>query len=85
MEKRQATKLARQMKRTFSEQELNALGKQVGFCKRERDITPYRLCLGLVEVMGLSKIETIADIHRSFNAFYFEAIRLSSSTTNAVC
>ncbi len=44
------------------------MGKYVGFCKREREITPYRLCLGLVEVMGLSKIESIADIHRSFNA-----------------
>ncbi len=68
MEKIQATKLAKQLKRTFCEPALNALGKRVGFCKREREITPYRLCLGLVEVMGQSKIETIADIHRSFNA-----------------
>lgn len=68
MEKRQATKLTKQLKRAFSEQALNGLGKRVGFCRRERDITPYRLCLALVEVMGLSKIETIADIHRSFNA-----------------
>ena len=52
MEKRQATKLAKQLKRAFSEQALNGLGKRVGFCRRERDITPYRLCLGLVEVMG---------------------------------
>lgn len=68
MEKKQATKLAGQLKQIFSEQALNALGKHVGFCKRERDITPYRLSLGLVEVMGLSKIESIADIHRAFNA-----------------
>ncbi len=68
MEKRQANKLARRLKRAFSERALNALGKRVGFCRREREITPYRLCLGLVEVMGLSKIASIADIHRSFNA-----------------
>jgi len=68
MEKKHAIKLARQLKRTFCEHELNALGKQIGFCKRERAITPYRLCLGLVEVMGHAKIETIADIQRSFNA-----------------
>ncbi len=68
METGQANKLAKRLKRVFSEQVLNGLGKRVGFCKRERDITPYRLCLGLVEVMGLSKIVTIADIHRSFNA-----------------
>lgn len=68
MEKKQASKLVRQLKRVFSKQTLNELGKRIGFCKRERDITPYRLCLGLVEVMGMSKIATIADIHRSFNA-----------------
>ncbi len=68
MEKKQASKLAKQLKRVFSEQVLNASGKRVGFCRRERDITPYRLCVSLVEVMGLSKIQTIADIHRSFNA-----------------
>jgi hypothetical protein len=68
MEKKQANKLAKQLKRVFCEQALNGLGKHVGFCQREREITPYRLCLGLIEVMGLSKIATIADIHRSFNA-----------------
>jgi len=68
MKKKQATKLADQLKHVFSEQALNERGKDVGFCKRERSITPYRLCLGLVEVMGMSKIESIADIHRSFNA-----------------
>lgn len=68
MEKKQASKLTKRLKRVFSEQALNGLGKRIGFCKRERDITPYRLCLGLVEVMGMSKIATIADIHRSFNA-----------------
>ena len=68
MEKKQTNKLAKRLKRAFSAQALNGLGKRVGFCKRERDITPYRLCLGLVEVMGMSKIATIADIHRSFNA-----------------
>jgi len=62
MKKKQATKLAGQLKHVFSEQTLNEMGKHVGFCKRERSITPYRLCLGLVEAMGMSKIETIADI-----------------------
>jgi len=56
------------MKRVFSEKELNAVGKQTGFFKRERDITLYWLCLGLFEVMGLSKIESIAYMHRTINA-----------------
>ncbi len=56
MKKKQATKLAGQLKQVFSEQALNERGKDVGFCKRERSITPYRPCLGLAEVMGMSKI-----------------------------
>ena len=64
----QVSKLARQFKKIFSEPGLNALGKAVGFCKRERDITPYRLCLGLVEVFAAGKVEAIADIHRAYNA-----------------
>ncbi len=64
----QVSKLTRQFKKTFCEAGLNALGKAVGFCKRKRDITPYRLCLGLVEVFAAGKVETIADIHRAFNA-----------------
>ena len=55
------SKLVKQFKRTFSEPALNALGKAVGFCKRKRDITPYRLCLGLIEVFADSKVETIAE------------------------
>jgi hypothetical protein len=68
MENKQASKLAKRLKRVFSEQALNGLGKRVGFCRREREITPHRLCLSLVEVMRVSKIASIADIHRSFNA-----------------
>ncbi len=54
------SKLATQFKRTFSEAALNALGKAVGFCKRERDITPYRLCLGLIEVPPQSPVDDIS-------------------------
>lgn len=68
MEKKQASKLSRQLKRTFCETTLNALGKRVGFCRRERTLTPYRLCLGLIEAMGLSDVESIADIQRAYNA-----------------
>ena len=68
MENKQASKLSRQLKRTFCETALNALGKRVGFCRRRRELTPYRLCLGLVEAMGVAKVESIADIQRSYNA-----------------
>ncbi len=68
MEKRQVTKMARQLKQLFSRQEFNGLGKRTGFCRREREITPYRLSPGLIEVTGLSRIESITNLHRAFNA-----------------
>jgi hypothetical protein len=68
MEQGQVRKLAKQFKRMFAEPVLNALGKAIGFCKHERDIAHYRLCLGLIEVFAAGKVEAIADIHRAFNA-----------------
>ena len=40
----------------------------MGFCKRERDISPFRLALGLLETLANAKVETLADLQRSFNA-----------------
>jgi hypothetical protein len=60
--------VVRQFKQTFSEQVLNALGKAVRFCFQVREITPYRLALGLIEVFATLRVETIADVHRGFNA-----------------
>ncbi len=68
MEQGQVSKLAKQFKRMFAAPVLNAMGKAVGFCKREREITPYRLCLGLIEVFAAGRVETIADIHRAYSA-----------------
>lgn len=61
-------KLGRQFKQLFSKEQLNALGKKIGFCKRERSISPFRLALGLLETLGSSRVETLADLQRSFNA-----------------
>ena len=44
------------------------MGKSIRFCMREREITPYRLALGLIEVFARTRVETIADAHRAFNA-----------------
>lgn len=45
MEHRNIIMVARQFKRTLSEQAWNTLGKSVRFCRQEREITPYRLAL----------------------------------------
>lgn len=65
---KQLSNAARRFKQIFSEQLLNALGKSTRFCQRVREITPYRLALGLIEVFSTMRVETIADVHRGFNA-----------------
>lgn len=68
MERKHLSTVARQFKRSFSQQALNGLGKAVRFCVRVREITPYRLALGLIEVFATMQVKTIADVHRAFNA-----------------
>lgn len=40
--------MVERIKRVFSTQELNGLGKEVGYCQHERVVTPFRLLLRLV-------------------------------------
>ena len=68
MEHNNVSRISRQFKKTFSEDGLNEVGKAVRFCLRKRDVTPFRLAMGLIEVFADSKVDTIADIQRSFNA-----------------
>ena len=49
---------------------LNGLGHRVGFCYRERLITPYRLVLSLLASHATGSVETLADIQRQFNALF---------------
>jgi len=54
----------------FSEALLNACGKDVKFCRRQRVITPFRLGLALTATCASQRVETIADFHRGFNALF---------------
>ena len=47
---------------------LNELGRISRFCRRERDITPFRLALSLIESFASGSAKCIADIQRAFNA-----------------
>ena len=49
---------------------LNARGKQLGFAKRERLITPFRLGLSVVASMATQQVHPIADLHRQFNELW---------------
>jgi Transposase DDE domain len=54
----------------FSEPLLNACGKDVQFCRRQRVITPFRLGLALTATCASQRVETIADFHCGFNALF---------------
>ena len=54
----------------FSEALLNACGKEVKFCRRQRVITPFRLGLALTATCASQPVETIADFHCGFNALF---------------
>src|SRR5712691_1663451 len=54
----------------FSEPLLNACGTEGKFCRRQRIITPFRLGLALTAPCASQRIETLADCHRGFNAFW---------------
>ncbi len=63
-----------QMRKVFCEHKLNALGKSLGYAKRERKITPARLVLAGIKAFSCSKVETIADVQRAFNAMFNEDV-----------
>src|SRR5262250_1976751 len=54
----------------FSESLLNACGKAVRFCHRQRVLTPFRLGLALTATCASQRVETIADLHCGFNALF---------------
>ena len=68
MERIEASTVAEQFKRTFDESSVNELGKATRLCQREREVTPYRLMLALLGAFAAGTVESIADIHRAFNA-----------------
>ena len=68
MERKHASTMTRQFKRSFSEETLNELGKMARFCRRERLVTPFRLALCLIESFSTGSVKCIADIQRAFNA-----------------
>jgi hypothetical protein len=44
------------------------MGKATRLCRREREVTPWRLMLSLIEAFSSATVDSIADIQRTFNA-----------------
>jgi hypothetical protein len=70
MEREELNTLAARVKRVMSEAELNALGREVRFCRRERTLTPSRLAVAIVGSFALRPVETLAVLQRAFNALF---------------
>ncbi|HYN26628.1 MAG TPA: IS4 family transposase [Pyrinomonadaceae bacterium] len=70
MDHGQLSMVADKFQWVFSEALLNACGKDVKFCRRQRIITPFRLGLALMATCASQRVETIADFHCGFNALF---------------
>src|SRR3989449_6862330 len=70
MDLQQSTIMANKFQAVLDADDLNARGNQLGFAKRERLITPFRLGLSVVASMATQQVKTIADLHRQFNELW---------------
>jgi hypothetical protein len=70
MDHGQLSMVADKFQWVFSEALLNACGKDVKFCRRQRVITPFRLGLALTATCASQRVETIADFHCGFHALF---------------
>ena len=70
MDHGQLSMVADKFQWVFSEPLLNACGKEVKFCRRQRVITPFRLGLALTATCASQRVETIADFPCGFNALF---------------
>src|SRR5713101_2324777 len=70
MDHGQLSMVADKFQWVFSEPLLNACGKDVKCCRRQRVITPLRLGLALTAICASQRVETIADCHCGFHALF---------------
>jgi hypothetical protein len=70
MDPQQFTTMANKFQSVLDADVLNERGKQLGFAKRERLITPFRFGLSVVASMATEQVTTIADLHRQFNELW---------------
>ena len=70
MDPQQFTTMATKFQSVLDADVLNERGKQLGFAKRERLITPFHLGLSVIASMATQQVQTIADLHRQFNELW---------------
>jgi hypothetical protein len=70
MDRQQLTMMANKFQSVFDASLLNARGSQLEFCRRQRQITPFRFGLSVVASMASQEVQSIADLQRHFNALW---------------
>lgn len=70
MDRPKLTTMVNKFQSVFNADTLDAQGYDLDFCQRQRLITPFRFGLSVVASMAASKVHTIADLHRQFNALW---------------
>lgn len=68
MIKKKLITAAEKLRNVLKTQTLCALGRSTGLTKRMREVTPDRFALSLICALAMSKVNSLADIVRSFNA-----------------
>ena len=70
MDPHQFTTMANKFQSVLDADVLNERGKQLGFSKRERLLTPFRFGLSVVASLATEPVTSIADLHRQFNELW---------------
>jgi len=70
MDPQQCPTMANKFQSVLDADVLNERGKQLGFSKRERLLTPFRFGLSVVASLAPEQVKTIADLHRQFNELW---------------
>ena len=70
MEREKISTFAAKFKKAFSEGVLNELGKATRYCHRVRQLTRYRMVMTLIALFGGTRVESLADLQRGFNALF---------------
>jgi len=87
MNQQQQTIMAHKFQSVLDADVLNERGAQLGFCQRQRLITPFRFGLSVIASMATEQVASLADFHRQFNdlwdgestykAFYNQVLKAS--------
>jgi hypothetical protein len=70
MDRKQLSMMATKFQSVLDASTLDARGDHLGFCQRQRLITPFRFALSVGASMATKQIYSIADLHRDFNALW---------------